>query len=114
MKFISAGWAPEVKPLPAKAEVAPYAAARRKSVAEAFPGKLIVIEAGGTKVRSNDTEYRYRAHTAFSHLTGWGAKAVPDSVLVIDTRAHAHQSKLYFRPTAGRETEEFFLSLIHI
>ena len=108
MKFISAGWAPEVKPLPAKAEVAQYAAARRKSVAEAFPGKLIVIEAGGTKVRSNDTEYRYRAHTAFSHLTGWGAKAVPDSVLVIDTRAHAHHSQLFFRPTAGRETEEFF------
>ena len=108
MKFISSGWASEEKSLPAKAEVAPYAAARRKAVAEAFPGKLIVIEAGGTKVRSNDTEYRYRAHTAFSHLTGWGAKAVPDSVLVIDTRAHAHQSTLYFRPTAGRETEEFF------
>ncbi|MEY2737543.1 MAG: hypothetical protein RL683_661 [Actinomycetota bacterium] len=108
MKFISGGWAPENKSLPAKAEVAPYAAARRKAVADAFPGKLIVIEAGGTKVRSNDTEYRYRAHTAFSHLTGWGAKAVPDSVLVIDTRAHAHQSTLYFRPTAGRETEEFF------
>ena len=108
MKFISSGWASEEKSLPSKAEVAPYAAARRKAVAEAFPGKLIVIEAGGTKVRSNDTEYRYRAHTAFSHLTGWGAKAVPDSVLVIDTRAHAHHSTLYFRPTAGRETEEFF------
>ena len=108
MKFISSGWAAETKTLPELAEVAPYAAARRKAVAEAFPGKVIVIEAGGTKVRSNDTEYRYRAHTAFSHLTGWGAKAVPDSVLVIDTRAHAQHSQLFFRPTAGRETEEFF------
>ena len=108
MKFISGGWAeqPEVKP--AKAEVASYAAARRAAVAEAFPGKLLVIEAGGMATRSNDTEYRYRAHTAFAHLTGWGAATVPDSVLVIDTRAHAHHSQLFFRKTAGRETEEFF------
>lgn len=108
MKFISGGWAEEKTEKPAKAEVAEYAAARRNAVAGAFPGKLLVIEAGGTKTRSNDTEYRYRPHTAFAHLTGWGAATVPDSVLVIDTRAHAHHSQLFFRKTAGRETEEFF------
>lgn len=108
MKFISAGWAEGTTELPKRLEVADYAATRRNAVAEAFPGKLIVIEAGGTQVRSNDTEYRYRAHTAFAHLTGWGAATVPDSILVIDARAHAHHSQLFFRPTAGRETEEFF------
>lgn len=108
MKFISGGWAEEKPQLPKRLDVAAYAAKRRATVAEAFPGKLLVIEAGGTKVRSNDTEYRYRPHTAFAHLTGWGAATVPDSVLVIDARAHGHNSLLYFRPTAGRETEEFF------
>ncbi len=108
MKFISSGWAEENTELPKRLEVAEYAAKRRKTVAQAFPGKLIVIEAGGTQVRSNDTEYRYRAHTAFAHLTGWGAATVPDSILVIDARAHGHHSQLFFRPTAGRETEEFF------
>ncbi len=108
MKFISAGWADETSKLPAKAEAAGYAAKRRATVAEAFPGKILVIEAGGNVTRSNDTEYRYRAHTSFAHLTGWGAKTVPDSVLVIDARAHAHHSQLFFRKTAGRETEEFF------
>ena len=108
MKFISGGWAEEKVALPKRVEVAEYAAKRRNTVAEAFPGKLIVIEAGGTQVRSNDTEYRYRPHTAFAHLTGWGAATVPDSILVIDARAHAHHSQLFFRPTAGRETEEFF------
>ncbi|MEN9992457.1 MAG: hypothetical protein RLY83_27 [Actinomycetota bacterium] len=108
MKFISGGWAEEKVVLPKRVEVAEYAAKRRNTVAEAFPGKLIVIEAGGTQVRSNDTEYRYRPHTAFAHLTGWGAATVPDSILVIDARAHAHHSQLFFRPTAGRETEEFF------
>ena len=108
MKFISGGWAETKTEQPTQAEVAPFAAARRKAVAEAFPGKLLVIEAGGTATRSNDTEYRYRPHTAFAHLTGWGAATVPDSVLVVDTRAHAHHSQLFFRKTAGRETEEFF------
>ena len=108
MKFISSGWAEDKSHLPEQAEVAKYAAERRAKVAAAFPGKILVFEAGSTSVRSNDTEYRYRPHTAFAHLTGWGVKTVPDSVLVIDTRAHAHNAQLYFRPTAGRETEEFF------
>ncbi|MEY4452296.1 MAG: hypothetical protein RLZZ380_1417 [Actinomycetota bacterium] len=108
MKFISGGWAEETNFLPARAEAADYAAKRRAVVAEAFAGKILVIEAGGTQVRSNDTEYRYRPNTAFAHLTGWGAATVPDSVLVIDARAHAHHSQLFFRKTAGRETEEFF------
>jgi len=108
MKFISSGWAEEKVQLPNRLEVAGYAAKRRATVAEEFAGKILVIEAGGTKVRSNDTEYRYRAHTAFAHLTGWGAATVPDSVLVIDARAHAHHTQLFFRKTAGRDNEEFF------
>ena len=62
---------------------------RRDAVAQAFAGKLVVIEAGGLKTRSNDTDYRFRAHAAFAHLTGWGAHTVPDSVLVIDARTEA-------------------------
>ena len=108
MKFISAGWAEQVAEQTSEAEVASYAAKRRAAVAQAFPGKILVIEAGGTKVRSNDTEYRYRPNTAFAHPSGWCAATAPDSILIIDTRAHAHHSQLFFRQTAGRETEEFF------
>lgn len=108
MKFISGGWAEENLTLPRLSPSASYAAKRRATVASAFPGKILVISAGGLVTRSNDTEYRYRPHTAFAHLTGWGAQTVPDSVLVIDTRAHAHHSQVFFRKTAGRETEEFF------
>jgi Xaa-Pro aminopeptidase len=108
MKFISGGWADESVSLPAMNEAAGYAAKRRAVVAKEFSGKILVIEAGGIINRSNDTEFRYRPHTAFAHLTGWGAHTVPDSVLVIDARAHAHHSQVFFRKTAGRETEEFF------
>lgn len=108
MKFISGGWAEESLKLPQKAAVASFAAKRRIAVAEAFPGKLLVIDAGGLVTRSNDTEYRYRPHTAFAHLTGWGAATVPDSVLVIDSRANSHHSQIFFRTPAGRKTDEFF------
>ena len=93
MKFISGGWADESVSLPAMNEAAGYAAKRRAVVAKEFSGKILVIEAGGIVNRSNDTEFRYRPHTAFAHLTGWGAHTVPDSVLVIDARAHAHHSQ---------------------
>lgn len=108
MKFIGDNWAEPDTTLPGIAEVAPFAAARRKIVAEAFAGKLVVIEAGSLKTRSNDTDYIFRAHSAFSHLTGWGSSTVPDSVLVIDARNRTATSTLFFRPTAGRDSEEFF------
>jgi hypothetical protein len=84
------------------------AALRRDAVAKAFEGKIIVIEAGPEIVRSNDTYYRYRPHSAFAHLTGWGAETVPESVLVIDARGKKQKSVLYFRETAGKNTDEFF------
>ena len=88
--------------------MAKFAAARRDAVAKKFKGKVLVFEAGSAKTRSNDTEYVYRAHTAFSHLTGWGAATVPDSVLVIDARSSKPKSMIFFRETAGHGSNEFF------
>ena len=88
--------------------MAKFAAARRDTVAKKFKGRVLVFEAGSAKVRSNDTEYMYRAHTAFSHLTGWGSATVPDSVLVIDARGKTPKSILFLRETAGHNSDEFF------
>ena len=108
MKFIGQGWA-ELSPTAANPwEVAPFAAKRRARLAKEFPGKILIIEAGGMQTRSNDTEYRYRPGTAFSYLTGWGSATVPDSVLVIDTTGTKPKERLYLRPTAGKDTDEFF------
>ena len=107
MKYIGSNWEDSEKPLPKVDAVAPFAAKRRAAVAKAFKGKVVVIEAGGLQHRSNDTQYRYRAHSAFAHLTGWGSRTVPDSVLVIDAR-RGSKATLFFRETAGRKTDEFF------
>jgi Xaa-Pro aminopeptidase len=108
-EFIAQGWAPRPTELPARAEVAPYAAARRDAVSAAYPGERLVFPAGGLKVRSNDTDYVFRPHSAFAHLTGLGADREPDSVLVLEPRdGGGHDAVLYFRPRAGRDTQEFY------
>ncbi len=107
MKYIGSAWADKSNSLPKADEVAPYAAKRRAAVAKAFKGKVVVIAAGDMKQRSNDTDYRYRPHSAFAHLTGWGSRTVPASVLVIDARRGV-KSTLFFRETAGHDTDEFF------
>nr|WP_221185806.1 aminopeptidase P family protein [Flexivirga oryzae] len=107
--FIATGWAPRGTDCPARAEVADFAAKRRAAVSDAFPGERLVIPAGGLKVRSNDTDYIFRPHSAFAHLTGLGADREPDAVLVLEPRdGGGHDAVLFFRPLAGRDTEEFF------
>jgi Xaa-Pro aminopeptidase len=106
LDYISSGWADKAVNKLSTDKVAPFAKKRRQAVAKAFPGKIVVIEAGAPKTRSNDTEYRYRPHAAFAHLTGWGSRTVADSVLVIDTKQN--KDVLFLRPTAGKGSDEFF------
>jgi Xaa-Pro aminopeptidase len=106
--YISSSWAERVDELPTAREQAPFAAARRDRISAMYPGKRLIIPAGAAKVRSNDTDYPYRAHSAFAHLTGWGSDAEPDSVLVLEPTAHGHEATLYFRERAGRDSSEFY------
>ncbi|WP_060916035.1 aminopeptidase P family protein [Microbacterium oleivorans] len=108
LESISTGWAERPESLPPQRAEAPYAAARRATVSAAFPGARLVIPAGSFKQRSNDTDYPFRAHSAFSHLTGWGADAVPDSVLVFEPTDRGHEITLHLRERADRTTTEFY------
>lgn len=105
---ISTGWAERPENLPPERAQAAFAAARRSAVSSAFPGQRLVIPAGGYKQRSNDTDYPFRAHSAFSHLTGWASDAVPDSVLVFEPSGGRHEVTLYLRERADRTTAEFY------
>lgn len=107
---ISTGWAEREEPIGAPRAQASFAAARRDAVSAAFPNRRLVLPAGGYKQRSNDTDYPFRAHSAFAHLTGWAADTVPDSVLVFDPRAGepGHDVTLFLRERADRTTPEFY------
>ena len=107
-EFIGTGWADHADHQAVARDVAPYAEQRRTQLSKAFPGERLVIPAGSLKVRSNDTDYPFRAHSDFAYLTGWGSDSEPDSVLVMEPTASGHDSVLYFRPPAGRDSDEFY------
>src|SRR5690242_12357394 len=88
--FMRTGWGERELDLP-RHPVADHAAARRARIAEQFPGERLVVPAGGFKVRANDTDYRFRAETAHTHLSG---NQTSDAVLVIE----GDESVLYARP----------------
>ena len=115
--FIPQQWAP-YPGLPPRLPAADHTQSRRDAVSAAFPGERIVIPAGDLKVRSNDTDFRFRAHSAFAHLTGLGADREPDAVLVLEptfdgepgdaASATGHAATLYFKPRAPRTDREFY------
>ncbi|NYG56544.1 aminopeptidase P family protein [Nocardioides perillae] len=98
--FMRTGWGERELDLPPH-PVAPYAAARRRALADAFPGERLVLPAGTFKVRSNDTDYRFRPDTAHTYFSG---NQTTDAVLVLEDG----DAVLYARPRSSRETDEFF------
>ena len=106
--YISSQWADRTDVLPPAREQAPFAAARRERVSTMYPGQRLIIPAGRLKQRSNDTDYAFRAHSAFAHLTGWGSDAEPGAILVLEPSGNGHDATLYFRERAGRDSDEFY------
>ncbi|HJX87443.1 MAG TPA: aminopeptidase P N-terminal domain-containing protein, partial [Gemmatimonadales bacterium] len=107
-KYISQNWAERADVVPAPREQAAFAAARRLRISRLYPGKRIIVPAGASKVRSNDTDYAYRAHSAFAHLTGWGSDSEPGAVLVLEPEGTGHRATVYFRERADRTSDEFY------
>lgn len=121
--FIGKGWAPRHTEAPARSGAAGFLPARHNTLGEPFLGQRLVIPAGNYKVRSNDCDYRFRAHSAFAHLTGLGGELEPDAVLVLEPlttpdgetlegrrREHGetHRGVIFFKPQAPRTSEEFY------
>ena len=106
--YISGNWAERAEDTPTPREQSSFAALRRERISELYAGKRLIVPAGSAKTRSNDTDYPYRAHSAFAHLTGWASDSVPDSVLVLEPTSNGHEATLYFRKPAGRGSDEFY------
>ncbi|GAB3155539.1 aminopeptidase P family protein [Micromonospora sonneratiae] len=101
-EFMRTGWADtELHDLPAD-EVARWTPQRRRRLHEAFPGQRLVVPSGGFKQRSNDQDYRFRPHSAYTWATG---DQTSDGVLVIEPDGGA---TLFMRPRSDRHTGEFF------
>src|SRR5699024_8829085 len=108
--FMGSHWAEAAGTEHTRDAVAEHSIERRRAVSKKFSGERLVIPAGGLKVRSNDTDYRFRPHSAFAHLSGLGVDHEPNAVLVFEpVEAGAgddgsdHEVTLYFKPMAGRD-----------
>ncbi|MFT4186675.1 MAG: aminopeptidase P family protein [Micrococcaceae bacterium] len=97
-KFIRTDWAESSQTDIETLEVAKYTKQRRAELSKKFPGDRLIIPAGDLKVRSNDTDYRFRAHSAFTHFIGTGAATEPGAVLVLEPETDGHKDILYFSP----------------
>jgi len=106
--FIPQGWAPYSDELPDALPATAFTSRRRDAISAQFPGDRLVIPAGELKTRSNDTDYRYRPHSAFAHLTGLGTDREPRAVLVLEPTDDGHDATLYFKPRAPRTDPEFY------
>jgi Xaa-Pro aminopeptidase len=118
--FITSQWGPRPELGVEASAASTFTGARRAALSERFGGTRLVVPAGSLKVRSNDTDYRFRPHSAFAHLTGLGTDQEPDAVLVLHPTADGegdpdgdghgtdHHAVLYVRPLAARDTEEFY------
>jgi Xaa-Pro aminopeptidase len=97
-------------PHPAQPDVAPYAARRRAALSRRYPGRAIVVPAGTRKVRANDTDYAFRADSAFTWLTG---ETEADAVLVLAPRAAGHDAILYIAAYAQPGEVRYFTDRAH-
>lgn len=95
--WITEGWGPADRTLRLPAGAAEAAAAHRRRLSAAMPGRTLVVAAGRAHVRANDNFFEFRAHSDFLWLTGHG---IDDGVLVMRPTAGGHDAELYLTPPA--------------
>ncbi|MGZ3498741.1 MAG: aminopeptidase P family protein [Vulcanimicrobiaceae bacterium] len=84
--------------------------ARRAALSQAHTGSYLVVPAGVEKVRSNDTNFRFRPSSDFAYLTGDGE---PGALLVLAPRQHGHHDSILFVPAHNRGQAEFFTDRVY-
>ncbi|HEY2042131.1 MAG TPA: Xaa-Pro aminopeptidase, partial [Jatrophihabitans sp.] len=115
-KAIKENWGPAPRmPHPAGPDGATSAGAatfarNRAALSARFAGRLVVIPAGTLEIRSNDTDYPFRALSAFTWLTG---ETVEGAVLVLSPTASGHDATLYLREYAGPGEVGYFTNRLY-
>jgi len=113
-EFMKEGWALSpltgVNPHPS----IPFAKIRREKLSKQYPGSRLIFPSGSLKVRSNDSDYPFRAHSAYSWFTGIVASdCVPDSLFVMEPNGSGHDALLFIQPRSPRDNDEFYKNTRH-
>ncbi|MGN6606259.1 MAG: aminopeptidase P family protein [Jatrophihabitans sp.] len=106
-----ADWEPApAMPHPGDPDVAAYAGKRRAALSALTAGRLVVVPAGGLRTRANDTDYAFRAASAFTWLTG---ETEADTVLVLRPEGSGHEAVLYVPEYAQPGEVRYFTDRAH-
>ena len=113
-EFMKIGWAPSpltgVQPHPS----IPFTKIRRERLSKHYPGIRLIFPSGSLKVRSNDSDYPFRAHSAYSWFTGIiSLDCVPDSLFVMEPNGSGHDALLFIHPRSPRDSDEFYKNARH-
>jgi Xaa-Pro aminopeptidase len=104
-EFMKTGWAADEEEIISAHPVTAYTKLRREKLSKKYLGKRLIFPAGCLKVRSNDTDYPFRAHSAFAWITGIvAADTVPDSVFIMEPAGDGHEPYLFVHPRSSRES----------
>jgi Xaa-Pro aminopeptidase len=108
-EFMKVGWSPSPLSNVFTHPSSTYTKNRRISLSKKYPGIRLVFPAGSLKVRSNDTDYPFRAHSVFSWLTGiTAADSIPNSILVMEPNKTGHEDLLFTHSRSNRDNDEFY------
>ena len=108
-EFMKTGWAADEEEIISAHPVTAYTKLRREKLSKKYLGKRLIFPAGCLKVRSNDTDYPFRAHSAFAWITGVIASdTVPDSVFIMEPAGDGHEPYLFVHPRSSRESDQFY------
>ena len=108
-EFMKTGWVADEEETISAHPVTAFTKLRREKLSKKYLGKRLIFPAGCLKVRSNDTDYPFRAHSAFAWITGVIATdTVPDSVFIMEPTGDGHEPYLFVHPRSNRQSDQFY------
>lgn len=108
--WISQGWGEADRKLPIEPGAAKAAAEHRAKLSAHFPGETLVVTAGRSQLRINDTYFEFRADSDFLWCIGYG---IEDAVLVMQPISGGHEATLFVTPPARPGETNFFADANH-
>jgi Xaa-Pro aminopeptidase len=113
-EFMKEGWAPSPLTGVNPHSSIPFTKIRREKLSKQYPGSRLIFPSGSLKIRSNDSDYPFRAHSAYSWFTGIVASdCVPDSLFVMEPNGAGHDALLFIHPRSPRNNDEFYKNARH-
>jgi Xaa-Pro aminopeptidase len=108
-EYVKTGWAADEGEIFSAHPVTAFTKLCRETSSKKYLGKGFIFPAGSLKVRSNYTDYPFKAHSAFAWVIGVIATdTVPDSVFIVEPTDNENGPYLFVHPRSSRDSDPFY------